>query len=50
MASKKIHKMVRQLSKKAELVLCTKKRADFSEHTSYFWKNVDCPKCKALKK
>lgn len=50
MSKKRVHKYFRKLSLKAQYILCSGKRADFSESVSYFWKKVDCAKCLALKK
>lgn len=46
----KQHKMTRKLKSKSEYQLCTGKRAEYSEHLRYFWRDVTCPKCLKMRK
>jgi len=46
----KQHKMIRKTKTKSEIQLCTMKRAEYSEHLRYFWKDVTCPKCLKMRK
>lgn len=41
---KTIHKYTRN-KKGEQFILCSKKKANFSESVSWFWKNVNCKKC-----
>lgn len=45
---KKIHKFRRSLKTGAQYIVCTGKKANFSESVSYLWKKVECAKCLAL--
>lgn len=46
----KQHKMIRKTKTKVEIQLCTGKRAEYSEHLKYQWRDVTCPKCLKMKK
>lgn len=46
---KKVHKFIRKLKSAAQYRLCDLKRCDNAENVSYFWKKVNCPKCKERK-
>lgn len=48
--AKPIHKYYRDLKKGDQYILCSKKKANFSEHVSYTWARVSCAKCLKLKK
>lgn len=45
MSKKPVHKFFRKLTTQAQYLKCTERRADFSEHVSYFWAKVTCKKC-----
>lgn len=43
------HKFNRRLKEGDQYILCNGKKCNMNEkHVSYFWKNVDCKKCRKL--
>lgn len=43
-------KFYRRVAQGDQYLLCNGKKANFSEHCSYFWARVNCKKCLAKRK